>query len=475
MSEPCFFLRCPMEILDQVIGDLQESPTPLRPLPGLLDHPDVDIAGTWKAALDNYYAFGPLSFTCKTMAHLTNPLLYQRLNIFPYVKGELVSLVRHLLLHPDLALLVKEISIEQGAALTLTDEETDFFKSYAKRLGVTWPDTSRRSTIELHPITLFQRQDTLSLLESVLFDLLLCTTLNVEEIMLDRRQELSLGAQMPSTLKLESLVRFEVTSTMDADNVRSFASLFRHAPALESVKLPVASSLPNEFWESLGHVPFLHLEDDDMSRHDLDRIALLCPALESLRLVCPPEHHFESVIDWYDHGFRDAFRPFKDTLRRLDLRFDRWALPHQHDPTARVEALRLKDFKALELLCVPALALGQPPIPGSEYDHINGMWVSDGNPVPNMPASAIVDMLPESIECLSVDMLRKQLFPAIRELAEQTREGKYPNLKYLWYSNEDGSEEIGLNVEVVRAAFKGTQVKVREGWIMGWGWHRGQT
>ncbi|KAH8890585.1 hypothetical protein GQ53DRAFT_765786 [Thozetella sp. PMI_491] len=201
----------------------------------------------------------------------------------------------------------------------------------------------------------------------------------------------------------------------------------------------------------LENLRFLYLEYSTLRYHHLQSIVKACPWLESFRYSSigdPAESDAEDErIQFSGRELCRALRPLNATLKNLDVdlsRSGRSSMDKFMDD--------LTENSALELICLDSYCLCDPyrvPV-GLDIDNI------------------LAKLLPKSIKSLSLNDIRYSLFPAASRLPDMVEGGFFPNLKYFYYSGLDGR----LTGTEFREKFKRAGVRVRAGWVRGWGMAR---
>ncbi|KAL2019055.1 hypothetical protein VTK56DRAFT_10159 [Thermocarpiscus australiensis] len=198
----------------------------------------------WHPPLPNYPALENLALSCRDLRHVAFPFIYQRVSIATHESTDIVRLVRHFALNPQLALLVRELEIKNRADvrpewrhITLGPTDTTFVLEQANRLGLKLPD-------EPNPTSLDAPSQS-----SMLVDLILSRVSDVRKVKITQwpvAYTLYYGRLLPDSLVFRSLQHLEVGSMQSggeysmgttALQLDSLAALLRHAPAVRVFRL----------------------------------------------------------------------------------------------------------------------------------------------------------------------------------------------------------------------------------------------
>lgn len=368
-------------------------------------------------------ALASLSRTCRQLHDVAMPYLYHCFAFKP--EQHLLGFVRTISQRPDLGTLVRHVQL--FAKIPDHREHLAFIHHQAVRRGMLLPDdwmlpTEDEDDDDYDDVLGDEYQYDLG--GGVLVDLLLNIAVHLEQLAVELFNEQQFGRSLPPSMSLPSLravslLWYDEGTGSAGLELGAVAGLFEKAPKLERLEVSCCYSVPPGL--ALGNLTRLQLNDTILSTADLRRLATACPSLTAFTFCADvsDELVYVDTEEFIPRDLPEGLLPCSDTLQHLEIDVSKWVACQGFEREHVITSLT--EFTALKNLILDGVCLGY-----GEEDEADGPETEDQS---RTDINALVDLLPASIESVTISGNHPSLYNPILELAQQVQNGLFPRLK----------------------------------------------
>ncbi|BCS22575.1 F-box protein [Aspergillus puulaauensis] len=385
-----------------------------------------------------------LSRTCKQIHQLATPRLwrsYRKYNQQPYN-----PFLRTILTNPCLASHIEELRMAdatQDDPREISDEDIQLFQSAVSKLPLPaeFQDRLKAGIREGH--------------SDPMLAVILCNLPNLKNMFLDRPESCELicelfdhadSGEFSSSLGLNSIRRFSIETEdylFSTGPCHEYGSMFNMTHEAQIIHLSDDSMSPSRFRDGSSALEHLHILASCMGPDAMRVFIRSCRTLRTFNYtfgkVRDNEDHFrprEAVGELRRHG---------DTLEELTMLYDddHVKMP-LYDLTARewYMGTGLRRFTRLK-----KLRSGMHSLLGLLHPRSNAMEAYPANPQADKERPELVDVLPASIEHLSILYADARIIPHLQKVGD-IREKQFPNLKKIivGFCSESTEKDVQLEI-----------------------------
>ncbi|OJJ84783.1 F-box protein [Aspergillus glaucus CBS 516.65] len=382
-----------------------------------------------------------LSRTCKQIHQLATPRLwrsYRNYNQQPYN-----LFLRAVLTNPDLAKHIIELhtsNVSEDDPREISEEDIESFQSAVSDLSlpIEFKDRLNEGIKEGY--------------SDPMLALSLCKLPNLKNLFLYRPDfsdlicELFDHANSGEFSGLDNLRRFSIETTdvsCAVGTVRDFGGVFNRAHEVQIVQLNDENMSPSRFREGTSAVEHLHILESGMGT---DAMRVFVQGCRTLRTF----NYTFGNVDYYEDHFKpqEAVKELehhKDTLEELTVLYcDDRLKQSWYDLTGRewYMGTELQQFNKLK-----KLRSGMHSLLGLLHPQTAAMETYPANPQTDRERPELVDVLPASIEHLTILYADARIIPHLQKVGD-VREKQFPSLKKVIVGLCSESTEKDVQLEI---------------------------
>lgn len=380
-----------------------------------------------------------LSRTCKQIHQLATPRLwrsYRKYNQQPYS-----PFLRTILTNPGLARHIEELRVAdatQDDPREISEEDIQLFQSAVSKLQLPtkFQDRLKAGIRDGH--------------SDPMLAVILCNLPNLKNLFLDRPESCEFLCELfdraDSSSVLDNIRRFSMETEdhlFSTGPCHEYGSMFNIAHEVQIIHLSDDSMSPSRFRDGSSSVEHLHILASCMGPDAMRVFVRSCRTLRTFNYT------FGKVRDNEDH-FRpreavEELRRHVDTLEELTMLYDddHVKMP-LYDLTARewYMGTGLRRFTRLK-----KLRSGMHSLLGLLHSQSDAMEAYPANPQADKERPELVDVLPASIEHLSILYADARIIPHLQKVGD-VREKQFPNLKKVIVGVCSESTEKDIQLEI---------------------------
>ncbi|KAM5341739.1 hypothetical protein ACJ41O_014770 [Fusarium nematophilum] len=276
-------------------------------------------------------------------------------------------------------------------------------------------------------------ENQIALRHSFVIDFLLSLAVNLEELLLEMSRATEFGDSMPASASLQSLkaLRLRLADHYGARQygLGSVAEVLKRAPNLHTLEAAQCSFVPTGL--CLGGLKYVEFDDSLLGTGDVKTLASSCKGLETfiIRYGEPSpaaqrrrsgSHRILSPKELVKE-----LEPCASSLRRLEMRVNPiwFGLPEFYRKNAITS---LKQFSVLKHLSLDEL------------------YLCCGRGKFEMARSLLADLLPPSIERVTLGRVQSEFYGAAEDLCKEVRQGAFPSLSVVQFFKSPRRHTLNL-------------------------------